>query len=308
MMKKRLEDEINFKKLFEDPVRLFGWIFPYFFVMILLLGIIYVNHLSSISFNELPFGVPDTTNTKKEIQFKKGGIIQGIDFGMIQAPTSEFIAKGKELFASNCKSCHGENGLGDGQAGSALAKKPRNFHSMNGWTNGREVDQMFTTLQEGIIKNGMAAFDYMPVADKFAVISYIRTFAQFPEITLDQLIQLDGTYKFSEGSTVPNQIPVKLAGIKLIEENASFNVKYLNFRNKVNSKVSDAGDTLLNKSVNDLKRIFNSYISMGSDQNMDKYISIVLADPINSGFKPEVIRLSKKEWQTLYEFIKTAAL
>jgi len=307
-MKKRLEDEIKFKELFKDPIRLFGWIFPYFLIMILLLGVFYVNHLSNLSFNEQPYGIPDTSNTKKEIQIKKGGVIQGIDFGLIQAPTPEFIAKGKELFAANCKSCHGDNGMGDGTAGAALAKKPRNFHSTDGWTNGREIDAVFKTLQEGIIKNGMAAFEYIPAADRFAIISYIRTFAQFPEITLDQLIQLDGTYKFSEGSTVPNQIPVRLAGIKLIEENSSFNEKYLRFRNKVNSSVGDAGDTKLKNSCNDLKRIFNSYISMGSDLNMDKYVSVVLANPINSGFKPEVIRLSKKDWQTLYEFIKTAAL
>jgi len=307
-MKKRLEDEINFKELFKDPIRLFGWIFPYFLVMILLLGIVYVNHLSNLSFNEQPFGIPDTVNIKKVIQLKKGGVTAGIDFGLIQAPTPEFIAKGSALYASNCKSCHGDNGMGDGPAGAALIKKPRNFHSANGWTNGREIDQMFKTLQEGIVKNGMASFEYIPAADRVAIISFIRTFAQFPEITIDQLILLDGAYKFSESSTVSNQIPVKLAEIKLIEENSSFNEKYLKFLNKVNTSVNDPGDVILRNSGTDFKRIFNSYVSAGTDKGMDKYVMLVNANPINSGFKPEAARLSKKDWQTLYEFIKTAAL
>ena len=74
-MKKRLEDEIKFKELLKDPIRLFGWIFPYFLVMILLLGIFYVNHLSALSFNEQPYGVPDTTNIKKDIQIKGNVVI-----------------------------------------------------------------------------------------------------------------------------------------------------------------------------------------------------------------------------------------
>jgi hypothetical protein len=307
-MKRQPEDEIKFKELFKDPIRLFGWIFPYFFIIILLLGIIYINHLSNLSFNEQTIGIQDTTNSKKEIQLKKGGVIPGIDFGIIQAPAPEFIAKGKELFAANCKSCHGDNGMGDGPAGMVLAKKPRNFHAIDGWTNGRDIDQMFKTLQEGIIKNGMAAYEYIPAADKFAIISYIRTFAQFPEITLDQLIQLDATYKYSEGSTVPNQIPVRLAGMKLVEENVFVNEKYLKYQNNVNSSNEDAGDIILKNSGYDFKKIYTSYISMGAEQSLDKYVSLVLADPINSGFKPEVAQLTRNDWQVLYDFIKTAAL
>jgi len=307
-MKKRLEDEIKFKELLKDPIRLFGWIFPYFLVMILLLGVFYVNHLSALSFNEQPYGVPDTTNIKKDIQIKKGGVIPGIDIGLIMSPTPEFIAKGKSLFEANCKSCHGDNGMGDGPAGAALTKKPRNFHSTSSWTSGRDIDQMFKTLQEGITKNGMAAYDYIPAGDRFAIISYIRTFTQFPEISLDQLIQLDGTYKFSEGSTVPNQIPVSLAEKKLIAEHIASNEKFISFQNKVNASTDDPGSIILKKSVTDYKKVFTSYLSMGTDNNLVKYVTTVIASPINSGFKPDVVRLSRNDWNSLYDFLKTAAL
>ena len=36
-------------------------------------------------------------------------------------------AKGKELFAANCSSCHGMTGKGDGPVGAALPTPPRDF-------------------------------------------------------------------------------------------------------------------------------------------------------------------------------------
>jgi mono/diheme cytochrome c family protein len=37
------------------------------------------------------------------------------------------LAAGKKLFASNCASCHGETGQGDGKAGATLNPKPANL-------------------------------------------------------------------------------------------------------------------------------------------------------------------------------------
>jgi hypothetical protein len=98
--------------------------------------------------------------------------------------------------------------------------KPRNFHEKEGWTNGREFSEMYKTLQEGIIKNGMAAYDNVPVADRAGVIYYIRNMTKdFPPVTDDEIKNLDLTYNLSAGTVVPNQIPVDLAMEKLIEEN-----------------------------------------------------------------------------------------
>lgn len=40
------------------------------------------------------------------------------------AGSADAVAAGKELFAANCASCHGESGLGDGAAAASLDPKP----------------------------------------------------------------------------------------------------------------------------------------------------------------------------------------
>lgn len=302
------KDEIKFRELLRNPIRLFGWIFPLFLVLILALGIYFVKHLNQISYNVQPVGVADSTFIKKDIEMKKGGVMTPVNLDLVKSPTPEFIEKGKEIYNANCKSCHGDNGMGDGPAGAALVKKPRNFHSTDGWTNGHNIDQMYKTLQEGITKNGMPAFEYIPSSDRFAIISYIRTFAKFPEITYDQLIPLDATYNLSSGTTIPNTIPVEIAENKLVEESSSLNDLLLRSESKIFTTQGNPGADLLKKSSIDYKKIFSTFIRSNASVGMEKYVSDVLADPINSGFKPIVAQFSKEEWKQLYDYLKTVTM
>jgi len=42
-------------------------------------------------------------------------------------PAGIDAAAGKEVFTTNCESCHGSTGVGDGEAGAALDPKPANL-------------------------------------------------------------------------------------------------------------------------------------------------------------------------------------
>lgn len=307
--KRKLEDEINFKEVITNPLRMFGWIFPLFIFLFLVLGIYYVTHLSDLSFNQQPVGlVVDSTYFKKDIEMKKGGISPAVDLNLVMKPSDSFINKGKELFKANCVSCHGENGKGDGSAAASLNPKPRNFHAVDGWTNGRTIDMMYKTLQEGIIKNGMAAYEYIPPADRFAIISYIRTFAEFPPIKKEELDQLDSKYQLSKGTVVPSQIPINLAEEKLVEENNDLETKIENALKLVEiSKENNSAILLKNNSIN-LKKVFSAFVRSKENTNLDSFINIALANPLNSGFKPSITLLSKDELNQLYSYLKTLLL
>lgn len=307
-LNKKPEDELKFRELLKNPLRLFGWVFPLFFVIILLFGIYFVTNLNQISFNEQAVGLDDTTNIKKDIELKKGSISASVDLKLIKNPTPDFIANGKKIYEATCMACHGEKGLGDGTAGAMLNPKPRNLTSTEGWTNGRNIDEMYKTLQEGIIKNGMAAYEYLPAADRLAILSYVRTFTQFPLVTDEQVVSLDQTYQLSKGTVLPNKIPVNIAENKLIDDNSTSNEQLLRFESKINQSQENAGADILKKNSLDYRKVFTSFSRLGDNQSLDKYVSVVIANPINAGFSPAVVQLSKEEWKMLYDYLKSSTM
>jgi len=107
----------------------------------------------------------------------------------IAASAAGDAAKGKTLFETNCASCHGTSGKGDGPVGVALPEpKPRDF---------TKAEFKFDTDKDGkagtdadlmnVVKNGAAAYGgnpmmapwgHLPEADITDSIVYVRTFKQ----------------------------------------------------------------------------------------------------------------------------------
>ena len=113
-----------------------------------------------------------------------------VGVGLVCAPLAARAAgdpaKGKVLFETNCATCHGVSGKGDGPVGAALQPPPRDF------TKG---EFKFDTDKDGktgtdadltnVIKNGAAAFGGSPMMAPWAqlpdsdiadLIAYVRTF------------------------------------------------------------------------------------------------------------------------------------
>lgn len=146
------------KSIFDNPLTFLAASYPYLFIVLLGIGVIYVKNLGTVNENSLPARMFDSTTIVKELPVSDPAILTAVDIAMMKKPSDELIAKGKEIYSTSCASCHGADGKGDGAGGVAMNRKPRNFHSNDGWTNNADLSGMWKTLQEGISANGMAAY------------------------------------------------------------------------------------------------------------------------------------------------------
>lgn len=297
------KDEIDFFEVLKNPVRLFGLSYLYFLVVGGFVGTYYLWNMNDVSKNgTAPVVLKDSSQFVMDIAMQRGAVIPPVDVAVTGRTSKALVDKGAALFKANCVSCHGENGMGDGPSASTMAVKPRNFHSAEGWKNGRKVSNMYKTLEEGIVITGMQSFNYLPAEDRFAMIHYIRTFAaDYPVDSLSELQDLEKTYSLSKGSQLSPRIPVKLAMVNIAKESEG-NAKYVKSA-AANMKRSEEQGAVIAKNVtaNGTKVIA---MALGlNGMSMDEFVKTVSSDPGMIGFKSSVLRLSKEEWSALYSYL-----
>ncbi|MCE1187512.1 MAG: cytochrome c [Ignavibacteria bacterium] len=207
--------------IFDKPVLLLAAGFFLFAVSLTGMGLFFIGNNAAMVQNTIPPVIVDSNAVIPELAVQEPRIAAAIDMKTISAPTPAMLEKGKGTFTTICSSCHGPEGNGDGAAGVALNPKPRNFHATEGWKNGRKLSEMFKTLQFGIQGSGMPPYDYMSPEDRIAVISYVRTtfMKEPPQDSPAELAALDNTYKLSQGTAIPGQIPVSGAKYLLEKQN-----------------------------------------------------------------------------------------
>lgn len=96
------------------------------------------------------------------------------------AETPELLAKGKTAYTTNCLSCHGEKGDGEGPAGKYMKPKPRNFmaddfkgHDGKGKIAAPTVEQVREVIQKGVKGTAMTAYAHIKEADQYAIAYYV---------------------------------------------------------------------------------------------------------------------------------------
>ena len=93
-------------------------------------------------------------------------------------PDARSVTTGKALYAVHCTMCHGDNGKGEGSAGSSIAVKPSDLTtgSVAVATDGK----LFLIVKNGVKKDGKQT---MPPARKITdkdiweIVAYVRTLA-----------------------------------------------------------------------------------------------------------------------------------
>lgn len=289
----------------KNPGAKFGALYIYVLVIILAIGIYYVNNLENISRQSVPPVLKDTT-VVSDLVVKNAQTIPPIDIKTVSQSTPELLAEGEKIYKTNCVSCHGENGAGGGPGSMGLNPAPRNFTSKDNWKNGTKLSNIYTTLQEGLLPSAMIAYDFLLPRERFAVAHYIRTnFIPTPDIDTEaDLLALEATYNLYGGLQLAAQIPVKSASFLVVSENQNVNAKIDSTISSIKKYQSEIGFDTFSKVVKN-KKIAFSFLSKNSGwkQNESAFVNLVVNNVNQNGFNGSVFNLKNEEWNSLYSLM-----
>ena len=298
----------------KDYFKFYGAVYIIFIIALIVMGTMYINDLPNVT-KERIGGLPvvvkdstkDSTGNVADLPMIKGTLSPPTDVMKYLTSTPEMVDKGKTLFTTNCVSCHGEQGKGDGVAGANLNPKPRNFHEMTGWTNGPAITMMFKTLQEGITNRGMASYANLPPEDRLNLIMYIRTFSpEYPPVTQVQLDSIDQKYSLTKGVKMPNQIPVKLAMEKILQQNMTIDQKVAGMVKSVNENKTDTAAVIFKSITSNMTKAL-TVLSQDSSWNNTEASLVKIFDnnPVQNGFKARAsYMLNVQQLTQLHVFLK----
>jgi mono/diheme cytochrome c family protein len=84
------------------------------------------------------------------------------------------VTRGAELYAINCKMCHGPEGKGNGSVSAFLANKPANFTS--DVVQSKSDGSFFLTISNGVDGRMPALNENLTVSERWDVVNFLRTF------------------------------------------------------------------------------------------------------------------------------------
>ena len=302
-IKQKIKDLIDEVK--QNPGTMFGFLYPYVLIIIIIIGIYYVMNIGNVALNKQPAFVPDTT-VQKDLPLVEARTVPPVDIFKMKDPTPELVEKGKELYTKNCASCHNETGAGGGPASVGLNPAPRNFTSPDGWINGRTLSGIYTTLEEGITGSAMISYNFLTPQERIELAHYIRqTFMKDPPTDSEQdLTALNSVYNLSSGMKIPAQIPVAAAMKIIIAENSQKESELENAIEKINSEKGRYEINLFNDVIYNKKLAISSLINSDNWKiNQNAFFNFVTTNSTYNGFNSEIINLSESDRSLLYNFL-----
>jgi mono/diheme cytochrome c family protein len=143
-----------------------------------------------------------------EAQIKAAGDV--VDLRAL-ARNTELSREGKALFKTNCTSCHGDNGEGNGPRAAGLNPPPRNYRKET-FKFGNDIVSIFNTLRKGSAGTSMPSFVLLPPKDLFALAHYVRTLTPNPTPTTEEILaQLPTSLGAGDASVQGERIPIQFA-------------------------------------------------------------------------------------------------
>ena len=302
-IKKKISDLLNEVK--QNPGTLFGILYPYLLVIVIIIGLYYVANVGNIAINKTSAFIPDTT-VITDLPVIEARTVPPVDIFKLKEPSQELISAGKELYKANCASCHNETGAGGGPASVGLNPTPRNFTKADGWKNGRTLSAIYTTLEEGIEGSAMISYNFLSPQDRISIAHYIRQeFMKDAPLDSDaDLTALNSIYNLSAGMKIPAQIPVSAAIEILTSENAQKEILLNKALLAITNNKNNYPVTLFEFIVSNQKLALSSLIN--SDKwrvNENAFINFVVLNSNHNGFNSEIINISESDRKQLFNYL-----
>ncbi|RKZ00526.1 MAG: hypothetical protein DRQ13_00205 [Ignavibacteriae bacterium] len=291
-------------KIKENPGAIFGILYPYILILVVIIGLYYISKLDFITKQNIPALIPDTTIVT-DLPMVNASTVPALDIQTVMEPNTALLEAGKELYTINCVACHGEDGLGSGPGAAALNPPPRDFSNPEGWKNSQTLAGIYTSLQDGIPGTAMISYDFLTAEDKFSLAHYIRTeFITNPPVgNPDELTALDQLYNISAGTDIPAQIPVANAIQIVVNENMLRIEKVENALSQIQDS-SSAGANLFYIVTDDEFQAISALV-VEEDWNDENSFRELLTGNLNyNGFNGQIFSLTDNEWSLLFSFLK----
>ncbi len=163
------------------------------------------------------------------------------------------VKLGAKVYAQNCASCHGAGGKGDGPIGMSLDPAPIAFTNKERASQ-RSLIALYQAVSQGIAGTAMPAFNQLSEEDRWAVATYLGTFAHDSgEVEQGKKVWADGE---KAKAAIPNLD--RFVGLTQNDLAESLGVKeagavmaYLHASPEVLNQASTGGLTLARKQLQD---------------------------------------------------------
>jgi mono/diheme cytochrome c family protein len=302
-LKKKIIEFLNEVK--HNPGTMFGILYPYILVIIMIIGLYYVANIGNVALNKQPSFIPDTTLVA-DLPVVAARNVPPIDIFKLKEPTAELLSEGKDLYKANCASCHNETGAGGGPASVGLNPAPRNFTSPDGWKNGRTLSAIYTTLEEGIQGSAMISYNFLTPQERTSLAHYIRQefMKNAPLDTDADLAALNSIYNLSSGMEIPAQIPVAAAMEIISSENSQKEIKLEEVMRTISNDRNKYPATVLEIILDNEKLALSSLINSNNwkaDENA--FFNFVVLNSNYNGFNSEILNLSDSDRNVLFNYL-----
>ncbi len=180
---------------------------PFLYAPVIILGLFVLYFVFAYNYEE---GIHTGQTTPQPAEGRKSAK-PAIDLRAL-AKDGGLSARGKTLFMTNCASCHGATGHGDGDRAASLNPKPRNYTTEK-FKFGDDIYSVYQTLLKGSPGTSMPSFALLPPEDVMAMAHYVRSIVPAPAATTDEIVnQFPAVEAGATTSSTPAAAVVSLPG------------------------------------------------------------------------------------------------